>query len=82
MPYSISYSYYILIGVLIKGAEKLKKCLYMTFFCDPTTQQHGGLEVQIQDIVIEIVHTNTIVRHMNRELEGTVHYSIHMLIIV
>ena len=65
----------------MNGAQKFV-CMYMTFFCDPTIQQFSLLKVQFQDILIEIVHTNAIVGHMNRELEGTVHFSIHMLIIV
>ena len=40
-----------------------------------TLLSSGRWEVQFQDVVIEIVHTNTFVRHRNRELEGTVHQS-------
>ena len=63
----------------MKGAEK-KLFVRKNLFLPPMRGSHPGTllssgrqEVQFQDIVTEIVHTNTIVRHMNRELGGTVH---------
>ena len=70
----------------MKGVKKFLciQPLSVTPRCDPhystVTQQPNDtgdsplLEVQFQDIVIEIVHTNTIVGHTSRELGGTVHY--------
>ena len=57
----------------MKGAGKNLFLPPMRGSCPGTLLSSGRWEVQLQDIVLEIVHTNTYVRHMNRELGGTVH---------
>ena len=56
-----------LVLLYMKGAEKEKTLFLppMRGSCLGTLHSSRRWEVQFQDIVIEIVHTNTIVQHTN-----------------
>ena len=59
----------------MKGAEK--NLFGKKLFLSPMRGSRAGTllssEVQFQDIVIEIVHTNAIQPHTNRELGDSIH---------